>query len=90
MRRKCFLLGAATAVIGKSACFGDFVAEQIIHPRTGQQTVFWGDASKGKDAYVVSYDEGSRKLYLEKIEKNKPSAKNKTEGASNRSKDVTK
>ncbi len=79
MKGKCFMLGAAMAVVGKSACFADYVAEQIIHPRTGQQTVFWGDASKGKDAYIVSYDEKSQKFYLEKIEKNKPSNKNKAD-----------
>lgn len=79
MKGKCFMLGVAAAVVGKSACFADYVAEQIIHPRTGQQTVFWGDASKGKDAYIVSYDEKSQKFYLEKIEKNKPSDKNKSD-----------
>ncbi|MBR1843278.1 MAG: hypothetical protein IJ793_00140 [Opitutales bacterium] len=68
-----------TAVVGKSICFADYVAEQIVHPRTGQQTVFWGDASKGKDAYIVSYDEKSQKFYLEKIEKNKPSSKSDSE-----------
>lgn len=79
MKGKCFMLGVAATVVGKSACFADYVAEQIIHPRTGQQTVFWGDASKGKDAYIVSYDEKSQKFYLEKIEKNKPSDKNKAD-----------
>ena len=79
MKGKCFILGVAMAAAGKSACFADYVAEQLIHPRTGQQTVFWGDASKGKDAYIVSYDEKSQKFYLEKIEKNKPSGKDKAE-----------
>lgn len=79
MKGKCFMLGTAMAVIGQSACFADYVAERIIHPRTGQQTVFWGDASKGKDAYIVSYDEKSQKFYLEKIEKNKPSSKSDSE-----------
>ena len=79
MKGKCFMFGIAVAVIGKSACFADFVAEKIVHPRTGQQTVFWGDASKGKDAYIVSYDEKSQKFYLEKIEKNKPSPKKDSE-----------
>ena len=81
MKGKCFMFGAVAAVVGKSACFADsnFVAEQIIHPRTGQQTVFWGDASNGKDAYIVSYDEKSQKFYLEKIEKNKPSPKKDSE-----------
>ena len=79
MKGKCFMLGIAVATVGKSACFADYVAEQIIHPRTGQQTVFWGDASKGKDAYIVSYDEKSQKFYLEKIEKNKPSDKSKAD-----------
>ena len=79
MKGKCFVLGIVTAVVGKSICFADYVAEQIVHPRTGQQTVFWGDASKGKDAYIVSYDEKSQKFYLEKIEKNKPSSKSDSE-----------
>ncbi len=79
MKGKCFMLGVVVATVGKSACFADYVAEQIVHPRTGQQTVFWGDASKGKDAYIVSYDEKSQKFYLEKIEKNKPSDKSKAD-----------
>ena len=79
MKGKCFMLGVAVATVGRSVCFAAYVAEQIIHPRTGKQTVFWADASKGKDAYIVSYDEKSQKFYFEKIEKNKPSDKDESD-----------
>ena len=79
MKGKCFMLGVAAATVGRSVCLADYVAEQIIHPRTGKQSVFWADASKGKDAYIVSYDEKSRKCYLEKIEKDKPSDKDESD-----------
>ena len=79
MKGKCFVLGGAALLMGRTCCFADFAAEQIVNPRTGQQTIFWGDASKGKDAYIVSYDEKTQKFYFEKIEKNKPSPKDKVD-----------
>lgn len=60
-------------------CFGVYVAQDFISPRTGKSTIFWGDASKGKDAYVLEYDKDSNNYYFEKVEKNKPAAKKSVE-----------
>ena len=54
-----------------------FIAEKIIDPETGLQTVVTIDASNGKDAYIYRYDKKSQKFYMDKVEKNKPSDKNK-------------
>lgn len=78
MKKNYVLLGACSALISAS-CFGEeYVAQDFISPRTGQSAVFWGDSSKGKDAYVLEYDKVSDKYYFEKVEKNKPVAKNNT------------
>ena len=79
MKGKCFMLGAAITVVGKSACFGAFIAEKIIDPETGLQTVVTIDASNGKDAYIYRYDKKSQKFYMDKVEKNKPSDKDKSD-----------
>ena len=42
---------------------------------SGKSSVFWGDGSKGKDAYVLEYDEASDEYYFKKVEKNRPIVK---------------
>ena len=79
MKGKCFMLGAAITVVGKSACFADFIAEKIIDPESGLQTVVTIDASKGKDAFIYRYDKKSQKFYMDKVEKNKPSDEDKSD-----------
>ena len=79
MMKKCFVfLGAFVALIS-SRCLGDYVVQDFTSPKTGKSTVFWGDASKGKDAYILEYDKDSDKYYFEKIEKNKPESKTSVE-----------
>ena len=50
----------------------DYVAQDFDDPETGKKTVFWGDASGGKDAYVLRFDKSSSKYYFDKVEKNRP------------------
>ena len=83
MMKKCFVFLGAFASLISLRCFGDYVAQDFTSPRTGQSAVFWGDASKGKDAYVLEYDKESDNYYFEKVEKNKSAAKK------NSKKDVT-
>ena len=78
MKKNYVLWGACSALISAS-CFGEeYVAQDFISPRTGQSAVFWGDSSKGKDAYVLEYDKETDNYYFKKVEKNKPAAKNST------------
>lgn len=74
MKKNYVLLGVFSA-LASLCCFGDYVAQDFTSPRTGQSAVFWGDASKGKDAYVLEYDKESDNYYFKKVEKNKPAAK---------------
>ena len=73
--KKCFAFLATSVALSGSGLLADYVAQDFINPKTGKSTVFWGDASKGKDAYVLEYDEVSGKFYFEKVEKNKPAPK---------------
>lgn len=82
MKKYYVLLGVFSTLISL-CCFGDYVAQDFTSPRTGQSTVFWGDSSKGKDAYVLEYNKETDKYYFEKVEKNKPVAKNNTENIVN-------
>ena len=75
LMKKCFIFGVVFTALEGVQCFGDYVAQDFISPKTNKSAVFWGDASKGKDAYVLEYDEASQKYYFEKVEKNKPEAK---------------
>ena len=81
-KNRFVILGAALfALSGLSAIADYYVAQDFISPRTGKSTVFWGDASKGKDAYVLEYDEATDHYYFKKVEKNfptKPAAHAKT------------
>ena len=78
MKKNYVLWGACSALISAS-CFGEeYVAQDFTSPRTGQSAVFWGDSSKGKDAYVLEYDKETDNYYFKKVEKNKPAAKNST------------
>lgn len=73
--KKCFAFLATSVALGSFGLVADYVAQDFISPKTGKSTVFWGDASKGKDAYILEYDKEADKYYFEKIEKNKPSSK---------------
>ena len=75
MIRKCFMFGVALFALCGVYCFGDYVAQDFVSPRTGKSTVFWGNASNGKDAYVLEYDEQTDHYYFKKVEKNKPQKK---------------
>lgn len=75
LMKKCFIFGVVFAALEGVQCFGDYVAQDFTSPKTNKSAVFWGDASKGKDAYILEYDEVSQKYYFEKVEKNKPEAK---------------
>lgn len=79
MMKKCFVFFGAFIALISLRCFGEYVAQDFISPKTGKSTIFWGDASKGKDAYVLEYDKDSNNYYFEKVEKNKPSAKKSVE-----------
>lgn len=72
MINKCFIFGVTFVALSGLRCFGDYVAQDFTSPRTGQSSIFWGDASKGKDAYVLEYDKESDHYYFKKVEKNKP------------------
>ena len=72
---KCFAFLATSVALLSFGLMADYVSQDFINPRTGKSTVFWGDASKGKDAYILEYDEVSGKYYFEKVEKNKPTPK---------------
>ena len=72
-KNRFVILGAALfALSGLSAITDYYVAQDFISPRTGKSTVFWGDSSKGKDAYVLEYDETTDNYYFKKVEKNCP------------------
>ena len=73
--RKCFAFLATSVALAGVGLVADYVAQDFDDPVTGKKTVFWGDASKGKDAYVLKFDKASDKYYFEKIEKNKPASK---------------
>jgi len=75
MMRNCFIFGVTLFALCGIHCSGDYVAQDFISPRTGKSAVFWGDASKGKDAYVLEYDEETDHYYFKKVEKNKPQKK---------------
>ena len=77
MKKYYVLLGVFSTLISL-CCFGDYVAQDFTSPRTGQSAVFWGDADKGKDAYVLEYDKETDNYYFKKVEKNKPVVKNST------------
>ena len=74
MMKKYYVLGGAFSALISACCFGDYVAQDFTSPRTGQSAVFWADADKGKDAYVLEYDKESDNYYFKKVEKNKPAA----------------
>lgn len=76
--KKCFAFLATLVALAGSGLIADYVAQDFDDPETGKKTVFWGDASNGKDAYILKFDKVSGKYYLEKVEKNKPEPK-KTE-----------
>ena len=73
--KKSFVFLATSVALAVSSLMADYVAQDFTSPRTGKSTVFWGDASKGKDAYVLEYDEASDSYYFKKVEKNKPEPK---------------
>lgn len=73
--KKCFAFLATSVALGSFGLIADYVAQDFISPKTGKSTIFWGDASRGKDAYILEYDKEADKYYFEKIEKNKPSSK---------------
>lgn len=83
MKKNRFIVLGATlfALSGLSLWAEHYVAQDFISPRTGKSAVFWGDASKGKDAYILEYDEATDHYYFKKVEKNfptKPAAHAKT------------
>ena len=73
--KKCFAFLATLVALAGSRLIADYVAQDFDDPETGKKTVFWGDASGGKDAYVLKYDKDSAKYYFDKVEKNKPEPK---------------
>ena len=73
--KKCFAFLATSVALGGFGLFADYVAQDFVSPRTGKSSVFWGDGSKGKDAYVLEYDEASDEYYFKKVEKNRPIVK---------------
>ena len=80
-KNRIIVLGASLFALNSLSLIADYVAQDFISPRTGKSTVFWGDASKGKDAYVLEYDEATDHYYFKKVEKNfptKPAAHAKT------------
>ena len=84
MMKKNYILWGVFSALGGLYCFGDYVAQDFISPRTGQSTVFWADASKGKDAYVLEYDKDTDHYYFKKVEKNKPVAKKNNSTSDNK------
>ena len=64
MMKKNYILWGVFSALGGLYCFGDYVVQDFISPRTGQSTVFWADASKGKDAYVLEYDKDTDHYYF--------------------------
>ena len=76
--KKCYTFLATSVALGSFGLVADYVAQDFISPKTGKSTIFWGDASKGKDAYILEYDKEADKYYFEKVEKNKPSATKST------------
>lgn len=71
-KNRCIVLGAIFFALGVLSSIADYVTQDFISPRTGKSTVFWGDASKGKDAYILEYDEATDHYYFKKVEKNFP------------------
>lgn len=71
-KNRLVVLGAFLFALSCLFLKADYVARDFISPRTGKSTVFWGDASKGKDAYILEYDENSDHYYFKKVEKNLP------------------
>ena len=71
-KNRFVILGAALFALSGLSSIADYVAQDFISPRTGKSTVFWGDSSKGKDAYVLEYDEATDNYYFKKVEKNCP------------------
>ena len=70
-KNRFVVLGASLfALSGLSLIADDYVAQDFISPRTGKSTIFWGESSKGKDAYVLEYDESTDHYYFKKVEKN--------------------
>lgn len=73
--KKCFAFLATSVALGGFGLFADYVVQDFVSPRTGKGSIFWGDGSKGKDAYVLEYDEATDEYYFKKVEKNKPAPK---------------
>ena len=71
-KNRFIVLGAALFALSGLSSIADYVAQDFISPRTGKSAVFWGDASKGKDAYILEYDEATDHYYFKKVEKNFP------------------
>lgn len=89
MMRNCFIFVVTLSALCGARCFGEnYVARDFISPKTGKSTIFWGETSKGKDAYVVEYDEKTDHYYFEKIEKNKP--QKKTDRSENKIEELNK
>ena len=74
MKKSFAFLATSVALMG-SGLGASYVAQDFDDPVTGKKTVFWGDTSNGKDAYVLKYDKDSTKYYFDKVEKNKPAPK---------------
>lgn len=74
--KKYSLLGVISIALGINVVFAEsYVAQDFDDPVTGKKTVFWGDSSKGKDAYVLKYDAAKDEFYFKKVEKNASAAK---------------
>ncbi len=71
-KNRYIVLGAVLFALSGLSSIADYVAQDFISPRTGKSAVFWGDASKGKDAYILEYDEATDHYYFKKVEKNFP------------------
>ncbi len=71
-KNRLVVLGAFLFALSCLYLKADYVAQDFTSPRTGKSTVFWGDASKGKDAYILEYDEDTDHYYFKKVEKNLP------------------
>lgn len=75
--KKNSLLGVISIALGINVVFGEsYVAQDFDDPVTGKKTVFWGDSSKGKNAYILRYDATKDEFYFKKVEKNSTAVKN--------------
>ena len=73
--KKCFAFLVTSVALAGSGLIADYVAQDFDALDTGKKTVFWGDASGGKDAYVLRWDKNTDKYYFDQVEKNKPEPK---------------